>query len=63
MQAFVDFSPYPGTRLVIINTEKFTALPEKAKALMQQAFDVNEASSKEVLRINNAMLEELTVKK
>ncbi|MGB6296546.1 MAG: hypothetical protein WBF90_10210 [Rivularia sp. (in: cyanobacteria)] len=63
MEAFVDFSPYPGHRLVIINTEKFAALPPKTKALMQEAFDVNEASGEEVLRINNAILEELVVEK
>lgn len=61
MEAFADFSPYPGRRLVIINTEKFAALPEKVKLLMQEAFDVNEASGEEVLRINNAILEELMV--
>lgn len=63
MEAFVDFSPYPGRRLVIINTEKFAALPQKVKSLVQEAFDVNEASSEEVLRINNAILEELVVEK
>ena len=63
MQAFVDFSPYPGCRLMIINTDKFGALPEKVKALMQEAFDVNEASGEEVKRINDAILEELVVKK
>ncbi|MEO1375487.1 MAG: hypothetical protein AAFW70_14455 [Cyanobacteria bacterium J06635_10] len=61
MKAFVDFSPYPGCRLVIINTDKFAALPEKVKSLMQEAFDVNQASSEEVLRINDALLEELMV--
>lgn len=61
MEAFVDFSPYPGCRLVIINTDKFAALPEKVKLLMQEAFDVNEASGEEVKRINDALLEELMV--
>ncbi len=63
MEAFVDFSPYPGCRLMVINTDKFAALPSKVQALMQEAFDVNEASSEEVLRINNAILEELIVEK
>ena len=63
MEAFVDFSPYPGHRLVIINTDKFESLPQKVKSLMQEAFDVNEASSEEVLRINNAILEEFVVEK
>ena len=61
MEAFVDFSPYPGCRLVIINTDKFGALPPKVKAVMQEAFDVNEASGEEVQQINDALLEELTV--
>lgn len=38
MQAFVDFSPYPGHRLVIINTKKFESLPPKTQALMQSRF-------------------------
>lgn len=63
MEAFADFSPYPGCRLVIINTDKFAALPQKVKLLMQEAFDVNESSGEEVLRINNAILEELVVEK
>ena len=61
MEAFADFAPYPGRRLVILNTQKFEALPSKVQLLMQEAFDVNQASSEEVLRINNAILEELVV--
>ncbi|MEM6399810.1 MAG: hypothetical protein AAF757_06195 [Cyanobacteria bacterium P01_D01_bin.116] len=61
MEAFADFSPYPGRRLVILNTQKFESLPPKTQALMQEAFDVNEASGEEVKRINNAILEELVV--
>ena len=63
MEAFADFSPYPGRRLVILNTQKFELLPPKTQALMQEAFDVNEASGEEVKRINNAILEELVVEK
>ncbi|MEM7713429.1 MAG: hypothetical protein AAF349_07600 [Cyanobacteria bacterium P01_A01_bin.68] len=63
MEVFVDFSPYPGCRLMVINIEKFESLPPKVQALMQEAFDVNEASGKEVLRINDAILEELMVEK
>ena len=61
MQAFADFSPHPGCRLVIINTEKLAALPEKVKSLMQEAFDVNETSGEEILRINDVLMEELMV--
>ena len=29
MQPFADFAPYPGCRLIIINTVKFATLPEQ----------------------------------
>ena len=61
MEAFVDFSPYPGCRLVIINTEKFEALPPKVQALVQQSFDVTESKSEEAQQVNDALLEELMV--
>lgn len=61
MEAFVDFSPYPGCRLVIINTEKFEALPPKVQALVQQSFDVTESKSEETQQVNDALLEELMV--
>ena len=63
MEAFEDFVPYPGCRLVIVNKKKFEALPEKVRMLMQEVFDLNEASEEEVKRINDALLEELMVEK
>ncbi|GAX45776.1 hypothetical protein NIES4075_67970 [Tolypothrix sp. NIES-4075] len=61
MQPFTDFSPYPGCRLIIINTEKFAALPEQVQKLVQSAFDVMESTGKQAIQINNALLEELVV--
>ncbi|MEB3215349.1 MAG: hypothetical protein VKN72_03680 [Nostocales cyanobacterium 94392] len=63
MEAFEDFVPYPGCQLVIVNTKKFAALPPSVQALMQEAFELTETSGKEVQRVNNALLEELTIKK
>ncbi|MHC5830647.1 MAG: hypothetical protein ACYT04_85555, partial [Nostoc sp.] len=61
MEPFSDFMPYPGCRLVILNSEKFESLPESIQAIVQQAFDIRESSSEEAHRINNALLQELTV--
>ncbi|MCP6761947.1 MAG: hypothetical protein NHB32_25075 [Fischerella sp. CENA71] len=61
MLPFGDFAPYPGCRLVILNTEKFEALPTEVQKLVQQAYEVTEATSEEALRINNALLQELVV--
>jgi hypothetical protein len=61
MQPFVDFAPYPGCRLMVVNTDKFAALPEKVQILVQEAFDVVERTPKEAQRINNALIEELMV--
>ena len=61
MEPFIDFMPYPGCRLVILNSEKFESLPESIQAIVQQAFDIRESSSEEAHRINNALLQELTV--
>jgi hypothetical protein len=61
MQPFVDFAPYPGCRLIIINTDKFEALPEKVQVLVGEAFDVVERTSEEAQKINNALIEELVV--
>jgi len=61
MQPFADFSPYPGCRLIIINTEKFAALPEQVQKLVQSAFDVMESTDEQAIQVNNALLEELVV--
>ena len=63
MEAFADFAPYPGRRLVIINTEKFATLPDKVQILVRDSFDVNAMSGEEVKRVNDALLEELMVER
>jgi hypothetical protein len=61
MQPFSDFMPYPGCRLVILNTEKFGALPAEVQAAVQQAYEVTETIGEEAQRVNNALLQELVV--
>jgi len=38
MQPFTDFSPYPGCQLIIINTKKFTTLPEQVHSFGAVSF-------------------------
>jgi hypothetical protein len=61
MQPFSDFMPYHGCRIVILNADKFEALPVEVRNTVQQAFDVMENSSEQLQQINNALLEELVV--
>jgi hypothetical protein len=61
MEPFTDFMPYPGCRLVILNSEKFESLPKSVQTIVQQAFDIRESSGIEAQRINDALLQELMV--
>jgi hypothetical protein len=61
MQPFVDFMPYTGCRISILNSAKFESLPEKVQTLVHKAFDVREDSFEEVQRINDALLAEMMV--
>jgi hypothetical protein len=61
MQPFIDFMPYIGCRISILNTEKFEALPHRVQAAVQEAFDVVETNGEEAQRINDALLRELEV--
>ena len=61
MEPFTDFMPYPGCRIVILNSEKFESLPESVQAVVQQAFDIKESTGEEAQRINDALLQELVV--
>lgn len=61
MEPFTDFMPYPGCRIVILNSEKFESLPESVQASVQQAFDIKESTGKEAQRINDGLLQELMV--
>jgi hypothetical protein len=58
-QLFEDFSPYPGCRLVIANTEKFQSLPQEIQDQVNQFFIVKPTSSEEAQEINNAILEKI----
>ena len=58
-QLFEDFSPYPGRRLVIANTEKFQSLPQEIQDSVNQFFKIQSKSSEESQQINNAILQEL----
>ncbi|MEH2376190.1 hypothetical protein [Nostoc sp.] len=61
MQPFVDFMPYVGCRISILNNEKFEALPPKVQAAVKEGFDVTETSGEEAQKINEALLRELSV--
>lgn len=61
MQPFVDFMPYIGCRISMLNNDKFEALPPRVQAAVKEAFDVVETSGEEAQRINEALLRELEV--
>jgi len=61
MQPFVDFTPYPGCRLVIANTAKLESLPEDVKAVVMEVFDLIETPDKQMQQMNDAILQELVV--
>jgi hypothetical protein len=61
MQAFVDFVPYPGQRLVIVNPEKFAALPVPLLAGLRDAFDLMEQSGEQLQQVNEALRQEFRV--
>jgi len=56
---FEDFTPYPGCRLVIANTEKFQSLPQETQDKINQFFEIQEKSSEESQQINNAIIQKL----
>ena len=62
MRPLDDFMPYPGCRIVIMNTKKFEALPDVVKTAVKEAFEVIQRTSEEVQRTNDVLLEELVVK-
>ncbi|BAZ18914.1 hypothetical protein NIES4071_107990 (plasmid) [Calothrix sp. NIES-4071] len=61
MQPFIDFTPYTGCRIHIIDTDKFEALPAKVQEAINGAFDILEHSDEEARAINDAMLAEMLV--
>ncbi|MDF5729745.1 MAG: hypothetical protein PUP92_17485 [Rhizonema sp. PD38] len=63
MEPFIDFTPYPGSRIVIVNTVKFEALPQSVKAVVQKAFDLLERNDLQIEQMNNALLQEFVISK
>jgi hypothetical protein len=61
MQPFRDFVPYPGQRIIILYPEKVEALPEIVKELLVTAFDLIEQSEEELMKVNEAIRQELGV--
>lgn len=69
MQPFVDFVPYHGRRIVILEPEKFSALPESVQSKLKQAFEFSVLlrryrkgrSGEELFQINEAVRQELEV--
>lgn len=59
MQPFVDFMPYVGCRISILDAEKFAALPHSVQLAVKEAFEVVETTEEEAQRINDAILREL----
>lgn len=58
---FIDFMPYTGCRIHIIDTDKFDALPVKVRKTINGAFEVLERSTEEAQQINDALLAEILV--
>lgn len=59
MRPLVDFMPYTGCRISIINYEKFEALPPTIRTAIEKSFDVMETSPEEVQRMSEALLQEM----
>lgn len=61
MTPFVDFVPYPGQRLVILDAETFDALPASVHAALHAAFDLMEQSATQFQQVNDALRQEFTI--
>ncbi|MBR8840437.1 MAG: hypothetical protein DSM106950_42250 [Stigonema ocellatum SAG 48.90 = DSM 106950] len=61
MQPFIDFTPYPGCRLVIANVKKFESLPEDVLAVVREVFDFVKTPDQQIQEINDALLQELVI--
>ena len=61
MELFVDFTPYPGCRLVIANTAKFESLPQEVKDVVQEVFNLIATPDEQMQQMNDALLQELVV--
>jgi len=61
MKPFVDFMPYTGCRVSVINVDKFEALPTRVRKVIKEACNITEISVEEAQRINDALLQEMEV--
>jgi len=61
MKPFVDFMPYTGCRISVINVDKFEALPTRICEVIKEACNLTEISVQEAQRINDALLQEMEV--
>jgi hypothetical protein len=60
-QPFLDFVPYPGQRIVILNIEKFERLSPELQAELDAKFDLFEKSGEELQQVNEALIQELII--
>jgi hypothetical protein len=60
-QPFSDFVPYPGRRLIILDIDRFEALPAAVQAEIRDSFSLLERSSEEVQQVNESLRQELCV--
>ena len=60
VQPFVDFVPYPGRRIIILDVERFAALPAPIQAEIKAAFALLERSGEQVQQVNEALRQELS---
>jgi len=61
MQPFIDFTPYPGCRLVIANTAKFESLPQSIKGVVEEVFNLMATPDHQMKQMNDALMQELVV--
>jgi hypothetical protein len=57
-QPFIDFVPYPGRRIIILDADRFAALPAPIQAEIKAAFDLLEQSGEQVQQVNEALRQE-----
>jgi hypothetical protein len=55
---FLDFVPYPGRRIVILDAEKVEALSPELQAELQAKFDLLEKTAEELQQVNEALRQE-----
>jgi hypothetical protein len=60
-QPFLDFVPYPGRRIVILNIAKFEGLSPELQAELAAKFDLVQRSGEELQQVNEALIQELIV--